>query len=362
MSKTPVVILFGGRSSEHEISLLSARNVLLALDRERYEPRAVSIDKQGRWRLETEAFLLAATGDPRTLRLPADSPTLPVPVYPQTEGPFAPGTVVFSTLHGTFGEDGRVQGLLDMANVAYVGSGALGSALGMDKDVAKRLLTQAEIPVVPWQTLHAPAFRADPEGVAARAAALAYPLFVKPANAGSSVGVTKVPAPHALAAALERAFRYDTKVLVEAAVNAREVECAVLGNEAPEASTLGEVVVTHKDGFYSYEAKYLDPSGAHLVIPAPLPDEVSALIRDLSVRAFQVLELSGLARVDFFVEQGTLEVYLNEVNTLPGFTAISMYPKMWEASGLSQKALVTRLIELARERHAVRSRLETSFV
>ena len=360
MSKTRVVILFGGRSAEHEISLLSARNILVALDRERYEPDLVSIDKSGRWRRESEAFLLAATGDPRSLRLPDASPEVQVPLYPSDTGLFAGDVVVFPILHGTNGEDGRVQGLLDMAGVAYVGSGALGSAVGMDKDVAKRLATQANIPVVPWQLIYAHEWADAPEETLARAASLEFPLFVKPANAGSSVGVHRVAGAEALRASLTDAFRFDTKVLVEAGINAREVECAVLGHERPQASVLGEVIVTHKDGFYSYDAKYLDPSGAHLQIPAPLPDEVTELVRDLALRTFRALELSGLSRVDFFVERGTLEVYLNEVNTMPGFTAISMYPKMWEATGLSQRDLVSQLIEFGRRRHAARQRIETS--
>lgn len=360
MSKTRVVILFGGRSTEHEISLLSARNILVALDRERFEPVLVSIDKQGRWRKETEAFLLTATGDPRTLKLPEGSPLVSVPVYPSNEGLFAGDTVVFPVLHGAYGEDGRLQGLLDMVGVAYVGAGALGSGLGMDKDVAKRLLAQADIPVVPWHCVYAHQFKASPSDVQVLVASLAYPMFVKPANAGSSVGVSKVASPEELYAALTLAFRYDTKVLVEAAINAREVECSVLGNAAPKASIPGEIIVTHKDGFYSYEAKYIDASGSHLQIPAPLPEEVAELIRDLAVRVFKTLELAGLARVDFFVERGTLEVYLNEVNTMPGFTAVSMYPKMWEASGLSQRQLVNQLVDLARERHAEQSHLETN--
>lgn len=360
MSKTRVVIVFGGRSTEHEISLLSARNILVALDRERFEPVLVSIDKKGRWRKETETFLLTATGDPRTLKLPEGSPLVNVPVYPSNEGLFAGDTVVFPALHGAYGEDGRLQGLLDMVGVAYVGAGALGSGIGMDKDVAKRLLVQADIPVVPWRCIYAHEFRQNPQEVCDRVGSLAYPMFVKPANAGSSVGVSKVTDPQALQAALTLAFRYDVKVLVEAAINAREIECAVLGNEVAAASVPGEIIVTHKDGFYSYDAKYIDPAGSHLQIPAPLPDEVSELVKDLSIRVFKTLELSGLARVDFFVERGTLDVYLNEVNTMPGFTAVSMYPKMWEASGISQRELVNRLVDLARDRHRAQLALETT--
>ena len=360
MSKTRVVILFGGRSTEHEISLLSARNILVALDRERFDPVLISIDKKGRWHQETESFLMTATGDPRQLKLPTDSPVVQVPVYPDEQGLFGGDTVVFPILHGAYGEDGRLQGLLDMASVAYVGASALSAGIGMDKDVAKRLLAQADVPVVPWRCIHLHEWKTDASAVSKRVAGLGYPLFVKPCNAGSSVGVSKVTDEHALQAALTLAFRYDDKVLVEAAVNAREIECAVLGNEQPSASVPGEIVVTHKDGFYSYEAKYTDPDGSHLQIPAPLPDEVAGLIQALALQVFKTLELSGLARVDFFVERETLEVYLNEVNTMPGFTAISMYPKMWEASGISQPQLVTRLIEFAQARHAGRAKLQTT--
>jgi D-alanine-D-alanine ligase len=373
VNKTRVIILFGGRSAEHEVSLLSARNVFLALDRQRFDPILVGIDKQGRWRIEPEATLLEASGDPRLLALRGAGAEVSVPVRPDLEPvrPVAPPAggplailrrddVVFPVLHGTYGEDGTVQGLFELADVAYVGAGHLGSAVGMDKEVAKRLLAQAGIPVVPWQTVTASGFQRDPGGVKARAAALGYPLFVKPANAGSSVGVSKVDGPEALEPALRNAFQFDRKVLLEARVNAREVECAVLGNDEPQASVPGEIVVTHKDGFYSYEAKYVDPEGAHWKIPAEIPPAVAERVRALSLETFRALELAGMARVDFFLDRDTGALYVNEVNTIPGFTAISMYPKMWEASGLSAQALVTRLIDLAIERRAARRALKTS--
>jgi D-alanine-D-alanine ligase len=362
--KTRVIILFGGRSAEHEISWLSARNILRALDRQRFEPVLVGIDKTGVWRAETEEKLLAAQGDPRALGLRASGAALDVPAYPAevTETPRAilqADDVVFPVLHGTYGEDGKVQGLLEMAGVAYVGSGPLGSGIGMDKDVSKRLLAASHVPVVPWRLIRAAAHEREPERALVDVEPLGYPLFVKPANAGSSVGVSKVKDPGALKSALASAFRFDEKVLVEAAIDAREIECAVLGNDQPEASMPGEIVVTHADGFYSYAAKYVDPDGAHIEIPAQLPDAAIARVRELSLQAFTALELAGMARVDFFVDRRTMAVYLNEVNTIPGFTAISMYPKMWEAAGLSQQTLVTRLIDLARERHARRKRLLT---
>jgi D-alanine-D-alanine ligase len=370
--KTRVLILFGGRSAEHEVSLLSARNVFLALDRERFEPVLVGIDKQGRWRVEPEATLLSAAGDPRNLALRAVGAELAVPVHPEPRlAPSSPAVsppgppllgaddVVFPVLHGTYGEDGTVQGLLELADVAYVGAGHLGSAIGMDKEVTKRLLTQAGLPVVPWRLCTAHEVRRDLDGVLARVGELGYPLFVKPANAGSSVGVSKVAAPAALAAALRAALGYDRKVLAEAAVDAREIECAVLGNDEPQATVPGEIVVSHPDGFYSYAAKYVDPDGAHWEIPADLPSETAERVRTLSIRAFRALELSGMARIDFFLERRTGALFVNEVNTIPGFTAISMYPKMWEASGMSVQQLVTRLIELAIERRRERRALKT---
>jgi D-alanine-D-alanine ligase len=364
MPKTRVLVIFGGRSAEHEVSILSARNVYLALDRERFEPVLVGIDKQGRWRLEPEATLLEAKGDPRDLALRADGPELVVPSRPALPGEardlFRVDDVVFPILHGTYGEDGTLQGLLELADVAYVGCGPLGAGIGMDKDVAKKLLAHAGVPVVPWHTTTAAAWSADPDAVHAAAEALGFPCFVKPANAGSSVGVRKVDRPEDLAAAVAFALQFDTKVLLEQGIAAREVECAVLGNDAPLATQPGEIVVHHKDGFYSYEAKYVDASGSHPEIPAHAPDDVLARLQALAVRTFAALELSGLARVDFFLEKGSDRVFVNEVNTMPGFTPISMYPKMWEHAGVDNRALVTRLIELAVARRAARRALKTT--
>jgi D-alanine-D-alanine ligase len=383
MNKRRVIILFGGRSAEHEVSLLSARNVYLALDRDRFDPLLIGIDKQGRWRAEPTESLLGATGDPRHVKLAAAAREVTVPVRPQIleEGLTArpPGSgketsagegalgilgrddVVFPVLHGTYGEDGTVQGLLELADVAYVGSGHLGSGIGMDKHIAKRLLIEAGIPVVPYRLITAAELRRGPEACARRAGELGFPLFVKPANAGSSVGVSKVKEPAALLPALRAALDYDTKVLAEAAVDAREIECAVLGNDEPQASVPGEIVVTHRDGFYSYEAKYVDEKGAECRIPADLPPETAQRVRELSVATFRALELSGMARVDFFLDRGTGALAVNEVNTIPGFTAISMYPKLWEASGIPVKDLVSRLIDLALERRAARRALKTSY-
>jgi D-alanine-D-alanine ligase len=372
MSKTRVIILFGGRSAEHEVSLLSARNVYLALDRTRFDPLLIGIDKDGRWRVEPEATLLGAQGDPRHLHLQAGGAEVAVPVRPDKS--LAPGEergggplailrrddVVFPVLHGTYGEDGTVQGLLELADVAYVGAGPLGSGIGMDKDVAKRLLSQAGIPVVPWRLVTAARMRWAPEAVAEEVARLGFPLFVKPANAGSSVGVSKVRDRAGVLPALQAALSFDVKALAEAAVDAREIECAVLGNDDPQAAVPGEIEVSHRDGFYSYDAKYVDPDGSRIRIPADIPAEVAARVRALSVQTFQALELAGMARVDFFLDRGNGDLYVNEVNTIPGFTAISMYPKMWEAADLPIGALVTRLVDLAIERRAARRALKTT--
>jgi D-alanine-D-alanine ligase len=384
--KRRVIILFGGRSAEHEVSLLSARNVYLALDRARFEPLLIGIDKQGRWRAEPTESLLGATGDPRVLKLAAAAREVAVPVRPEIPGEAGPAAagaasgalaparadegplsilgredVVFPVLHGTYGEDGTVQGLLELADVAYVGSGHLGSGIGMDKDVSKRLLLAAGIPVVPFRLITAGDLRRDPEGAARRAAELGFPLFVKPANAGSSVGVSKVKDPVALLPALRAALGYDVKALAEQAVDAREIECAVLGNDDPQASVPGEIVVTHPDGFYSYDAKYVDENGAAIRIPADLPPETAQRVRELSIATFRALELSGMARVDFFLDRKTGALAVNEVNTIPGFTAISMYPKLWEASGIPPQQLVSKLIDLALERRAARRALKTSY-
>jgi D-alanine-D-alanine ligase len=268
--------------------------------------------------------------------------------------------VVFPVLHGTYGEDGTVQGLLELADVAYVGAGHLGSAVGMDKDVTKRLLAHAGIPVVPWRVCTAAELRRDPDALLTKAAALGFPQFIKPANAGSSVGVTKVKSLAALLPALRTAFTFDRKALAEAAVDAREIECAVLGNDEPQASVPGEIIVSHKDGFYSYDAKYVDADGSSWKIPADISPETAERVRHLSVETFRALELSGMARVDFFLDRRTGALFVNEVNTIPGFTAISMYPKMWEAAGVSAKDLISRLIDLAVERRAERRALKTS--
>ncbi len=367
--KTKVIILCGGRSAEHEISLLSARNVLAALDRARFDPVVIGIDRAGRWHRESERTLAAATGDPRALALDAAAPMVGIEEGLSAAGPGQPlaalsaggvdDVVVFPVLHGTFGEDGTVQGLFELANTAYVGAGVLGSAIGMDKDVTKRLLRDAGIPIVDFEIVTAAGFARDPAGALAPAAALGYPMFVKPANAGSSVGVSRVTHSDELAGAVRAALVFDRKVLLERGVSAREIECSVLGNDEPEASIPAEILVHHPDGFYSYDAKYVDAAGASFKIPADLPPSVTARVQQLAIETFQALELAGMARVDFFLARDSGALYVNEVNTIPGFTAASMYPKMWEASGVPREALVSRLIDLAIERRDARRALAT---
>ena len=268
--------------------------------------------------------------------------------------------VFFPVLHGPMGEDGTVQGLLELADVAYVGAGVVGSAIGMDKDVMKRLLRDADIPVAAFVAIRKSAFETDPRAACERAAHLGFPCFTKPANLGSSVGVSKVKDASELEAAIAFALQFDEKAIVEEAIVGREIECSVLGNDAPIASVPGEIIVRHAEGFYSYDAKYVDESGAELVIPAKLTDTECENVKRMAIAAFQALECSGLARVDFFLEPSG-RLLVNEINTLPGFTRISMYPKLWEESGIGPEELVSRLIDLAVERHArKKARLTTA--
>lgn len=369
MGKLRVAVLFGGRSAEHEISLLSARFVVEALDRDRFEPVLVGIDKSGRWLLQEEALLLGASRDPRLARLNQTMPDVTLEPHPSPSGGGAlsiagkgPGNidVVFPVLHGPMGEDGCVQGLLELAGVPYVGAGVLGSSVGMDKDVMKRLLAQAELPIVAHRTLRLAAWERTRGTELARAAEVGTPAFVKPANLGSSVGITRARTRAELEAAIELAFTFDTKVIVEEGVQGvREIECAVLGDEEPVASIPGEIVVDHPDGFYSYAAKYIDEKGAVTKIPADLTAAQVNMVQLLALRTFAALECSGLARVDFFLS-GAGELFVNEINTLPGFTAISMYPKLWEASGVPAKELCSRLVDLALARAARRRKLTTT--
>jgi D-alanine-D-alanine ligase len=385
MNKLRVGVIYGGRSGEHEVSVTSAASIFKYIDRSRYEPVPICIGKDGRWTIvdRPPAALSAAEviQQARTARtLPAGSgrDSLFAP-YPSDEtlitvdrgagsgNPAGAGQavvtglgldVVFPVLHGPYGEDGTVQGLLELANVPYVGPGVLASAAGMDKAVMKVLFAAAGLPIVKWRGFVRAEWTRGRDRLLADIAGLGLPVFVKPANLGSSVGISKVKTEAELAPAIATALEYDRKVVVEAGVlNAREIECAVLGNDELETSLPGEVVPSRE--FYDYEAKYLD-EGSKSIIPADLPAAVVTEVRRLSVAAFRAIDAAGLARVDFLMSRDTGTVFVNEINTMPGFTNISMYSKMWEASGLGYAALVDRLLQLALARHEEKQRLRTS--
>lgn len=369
MNKLKVGIIFGGKSGEHEVSIVSATSIYKALDKNKYDVYLIGIDKDGRWLLPSDSQLLANTNDARLIQLNKEKTSIAITPYQHT----APLTklsdssaglsidVFFPVLHGTNGEDGTVQGLLELTQIPYVGSGVLGSSVGMDKDVARRLLREAGIPVVETVTLRRKEYEKDPQThIQKIIKKLGLPFFIKPANAGSSVGVHKIKSKEEAAAKISDAFTFDTKVLAEQAVNARELECAVLGNDDPKASIIGEIVPHHE--FYTYEAKYIDENGADLLIPAKdVTAKMTKQLQDISVAAFKCLELKGMARVDFLVDKDSDAIYLNEVNTIPGFTKISMYPKLWEASGVSYSDLLDQLIQLAIELKDVKKSLRTTY-
>jgi D-alanine-D-alanine ligase len=351
-----VGVLFGGRSGEHEVSLASATSVIRGLDPAKYEPVPIGITKEGHWRIGVGAQKMLPEvlrgGDPVMMTAdPTDASLMPL----KGGGARQHLDVIFPVMHGTFGEDGTIQGLLDLAGLPFVGAGVLGSAIGMDKDVAKRLLQVAKIPVVPWITVHRHDWEKNPKQIQrAIEKKFKYPVFVKPATLGSSVGMTKVHSRAELAPALNLAAEFAMKILVEKAMVAREIEVSVLGNHDPKASIPGEIV-PHRE-FYDYTAKYLE-DGTQLLIPAKLKGAQVKTIQSLAVAAFRALELSGMARVDFFLEKRAPgKLFLNEVNTIPGFTSISMYPKLWEASGIPFRELIDRLIALALEQHAEKVR------
>jgi len=386
MEKLRVGILFGGRSGEHEVSLLSAASVLNAIDKDKYEVVPIGITKDGRW-LTAEHAENLLTGklmlEPRNLRagdpeMTASAAVLargeavvvpPEPVHRQsglvpfqTDGAMMRRAsdrainvdVIFPVLHGTFGEDGTIQGLLELADIPYVGAGVLGSAAGMDKDIMKSLFIAAEIPIVRHVTILRSAWENDPKQVQKRVESkLTYPVFVKPANLGSSVGISKAHSRKELGPAIEEAAKFDRKIVIEQGVGgkkekAREIECSVLGNDEAVASVPGEIVPGKE--FYDYTAKYLD-EGSELIIPAKLTKTETKKVQEMAVAAFKAVDCSGLARVDFLMDPKTRKIYLNEINTMPGFTSISMYPKLWAASGLEYADLIDRLIQLGIERH-----------
>jgi D-alanine-D-alanine ligase len=348
-------VLFGGRSGEHEVSLASAASVIRGLDKAKYEAVPIGITKEGHWRVGVGAqkMLPEILRGGQNVMMSADPSAAKLVTLDGGSGGQRLD-VIFPVMHGTFGEDGTIQGLLDLAGLPFVGAGVLGSAIGMDKDVAKKLLQAAKIPVVPWVTVHRHDWERDPKAVQrAIEKKFKYPVFVKPATLGSSVGMTKVHSRSELGPALSLASEFAMKILVERAVVAREIEVSVLGNNEPKASVPGEIV-PHRE-FYDYAAKYLE-EGTQLLIPAKLSREQVKKIQALAVSAFRALELSGMARVDFFLEKRGGRIFLNEVNTIPGFTSISMYPKLWEASGIPFVALLDRLIELALEQHREKAR------
>ncbi|MGC0795294.1 D-alanine--D-alanine ligase [Pantoea agglomerans pv. betae] len=363
MTKLRVGIVFGGKSAEHEVSLQSAKNILEAIDKTRFDVVLLGIDKQGHWRLNDASNFLLNAENPALIALnhAAEDVAL-VPGTTQQQiitrhnaHPLSQIDVIFPIVHGTLGEDGSLQGLLRMASLPFVGSDVLGSAVSMDKDFTKRLLRDAGLNVAPWVSVtQAQRAQLDASAVIAR---FGLPLFIKPANQGSSVGVSKVDRIEEFDAALALAFSFDRKVLIEQGIKGREIECAVLGNDAPEASPCGEVVV--HDTFYSYDTKYISESGAQTVVPAAISPETSDAIREVAIKAFTALECFGMARVDVFLTDDG-EIIVNEVNTLPGFTNISMYPKLWQAAGLSYQDLISRLIDLALERHQQASTLKSS--
>jgi len=363
MNKIRVAIVFGGRSAEHEVSLQSARNVIESLNRDKYEPVLIGIDKEGRWFLNENSIQLLNAGDPKLIRL-SDS-NHEIALTPSGAGSnlislinhqnLGKVDVIFPVLHGPFGEDGTIQGLAKLANLPCVGAGILGSAVGMDKDVMKRLLRDAGIPIGRFITITSTT--KDRYSYPDLAAELGNVLFVKPANLGSSVGISKVRNEPEFKRAIELAFNYDLKVVVEEEIIGREIECAVLGNELPKASIPGEII-PHAD-FYSYEAKYIDDDGAGLEIPARLPAHVLQKVQELAKATFKALECQGMARVDVFLTADE-KIVVNEINTIPGFTRISMYPKLWEFSGISHTELVDTLIQLALDDFGKRNRLKVS--
>jgi D-alanine-D-alanine ligase len=353
--KLRVGVLFGGRSGEHEVSLASAASIIRGLDPQKYEAVPIGITKEGHWLIGAGAQKML----PEVLRTgqrvlmsadPTESALMPLDGSPQGQKL----DVVFPVIHGTFGEDGTMQGLLELAGLPFVGAGVLGSAIGMDKDVAKKLMQVAGIPVVPWIAVQRADWERQPKEIRrAIEKKFKYPVFVKPATLGSSVGMTKVHSRAELGPALDLAAEFAMKIMVERSVSAREIEVSVLGNHDPRASIPGEIV-PHRE-FYDYAAKYLE-EGTKLLIPAKLKKSEVKKVQSMAVTAFRALELSGMARVDFFIEKRGGKIFLNEVNTIPGFTSISMYPKLWEANGIPFRELVSKLIDLALEQHREKAR------
>ena len=367
MKKTRVGILFGGKSAEHEVSLQSAKNIIDAIDKTKYELVLIGIDKEGHWRLTDSSRYLLNAQNPKLIKLNRAAGDSMAIIPGSTENQLVAVSdrpipekvdVIFPILHGPFGEDGTIQGMLRLAGIPFVGAGVLGSAVGMDKDVMKRLLRDAKIPTARFLTLYR--HNRDAVGFERAQELLGSPMFVKPANLGSSVGISKVRDGEEYSRALDIALTFDNKVLIEEAISGREIEVSVLGNENPIASIPGEIVTDPKHEFYSYDAKYIDENGALLKIPAPLPKLLVGEFQKMAVQAFMTLECEGMARVDFFLVDNK-KILVNELNTIPGFTKISMYPRLWEATGISYSELINRLIQLALERDARDRKLRVSY-
>ncbi|GAB3046141.1 D-alanine--D-alanine ligase [Virgibacillus ainsalahensis] len=363
MTKKKVGIIFGGKSAEHEVSLQSAKNIVEAIDKDKYEPVLIGIDKQGKWHLNDQRSYLLHAENPKLIQLNKSNDKIAlVPgqstnqlIHAVNADTMDQLDVVFPIVHGTLGEDGSLQGMLRTANLPFVGPSVLSSSICMDKDIAKRLLKEAGINVA--KGLAFTRAKKDKIDYDEAVAYLGTPMFIKPANQGSSVGVSKVSTKKEFEAGITSAFQYDHKLIIEENLVGREIECSVLGNEDPKASLPGEILPQTE--FYSYESKYIDEKGAELAIPANLSEEVTKRMQKVAVEAFETLQCEGLARVDFFLTEEE-RIYVNEVNTLPGFTKISMYPKLWEASGISYPDLINRLIELAMERHHNDSKLKST--
>lgn len=355
-NKIKVGILFGGKSAEHEISLRSAKNVIEALDKDKYEPVLIGIDKGGKWLYNEQSTLILNADNLEKISLNQASEN--VSLAPQSEGRLS-GTsqsvdVVFPILHGPFGEDGTIQGLLKLANIPFVGAGVLGSAIGMDKDIMKRLLRDAGLPIGKYLSIKS---HQDRPSFQSAVDALGLPCFVKPANLGSSVGINRVDNEQSYHKALDEAFSFDHKVIIEEFIDGREIECAILGNENPNASIPGEISFTHS--FYSYEAKYLDDNGYKIDIPAQITKEQIQEVQQMALKTFQTLECEGFARVDVFLTKDD-RLLVNEINTIPGFTQISMYPKLWEASGIAYPELIDQLLQLAIDRFEKEKQIRSS--
>ena len=359
-----VGILYGGRSQEHDVSRCSAASVVSAMDKSRYEVIAIGIDRDGKWYVQERPNIVYHENFGSVLSLEKTGKWLvnhfeennKLKLYNLNNNKIIEVDIVFPVIHGTFCEDGALQGLLELSMVPFVGADVLGSAVAMDKDVAKRLLRDSSISVVPWITVMKSDWdEKSVDIVKSIINELNLPVFVKPSCAGSSVGIVKVKEKEQLKNAVEYALKFDNKILVEKAIDCREIECSVLGNHHAEASIPGEVMPQHE--FYSFEAKYIDPDGANLAIPADIDAEIAESIRQTAIEACNILCCSGMARVDFFLENNSSAYYLNEINTLPGFTSISMYPKLWESAGLKYSDLIDRLIDLAFESHRDRLRI-----